>query len=189
MKSGLFANLRSDLPASVVVFFVAVPLCLGIVLNMRRPDITARLRSPLKYVSMGIFVAYVTLALAANWAYFLQFAGLVAGLVVLHNGLALAGGHVTARLAGVSPFDRRAVTIETGIQNSGLGLVLIFGVIGVINFAHGEVMMTGAFLTWTIRTKYIQSIIKGSSFYHYHLIRIKSSDGGLSFDFHPGFYR
>ena len=29
-KQGLFSNLKQDLPASVVVFFVAVPLCLGI---------------------------------------------------------------------------------------------------------------------------------------------------------------
>ena len=35
-----------------------------------------------------------------------------------------------ATLAGLSAFDRRAVTIETGIQNSGLGLVLIFGFFG-----------------------------------------------------------
>ncbi len=75
----------------------------------------------------GIFVAFVVLALAANWNYFLLYAGLVAGLVLLHNSLALAGGYLTASLAGLSPFNRRAVTIETGIQNSGLGLVLIFG--------------------------------------------------------------
>ena len=35
-----------------------------------------------------------------------------------------------ATLARLSPYDRRAVTIETGIQNSGLGLVLIFGFFG-----------------------------------------------------------
>ena len=33
----LFSNLKSDLPASVVVFFVAVPLCLGIALASGAP--------------------------------------------------------------------------------------------------------------------------------------------------------
>ena len=37
---------------------------------------------------------------------------------------------MTATLAGVSPYDRRAITIETGIQNSGLGLILIFTFFG-----------------------------------------------------------
>ncbi len=121
-------------PVSVAItvgFMLVLPLILGIWLNMKRPDITARLRTPLQWVSMGIFIAFVVLALAANWNYFLLYAGLVAGLVLLHNALALGGGYVTATLAGLSPFNRRAVTIETGIQNSGLGLVLIFG------FFHG----------------------------------------------------
>lgn len=50
--------------------------------------------------------------------------------MIVHNALGLGGGYALATLAGLSPFDRRAVTIETGIQNSGLGLVLIFGFFG-----------------------------------------------------------
>jgi len=117
-------------PVSVAItvgFMLVLPLVLGVLLNMRRPDITARLRTPLQYLSMAIFTAFVALALAANWAVFLQFAGAVAALVFIHNGLALAGGNIVARLARLSVADRRAVTIETGIQNSGLGLILIFG--------------------------------------------------------------
>lgn len=117
-------------PVSVMItvgVMLVLPLCLGVLLNMRRPDVTARLRTPLQYLSMGIFVAFVVLALAANWGLFLQFAGAVAALVVLHNILALSGGYATASVMGLSDFDRRAVMIETGIQNSGLGLILIFG--------------------------------------------------------------
>ena len=70
------------------------------------------------------------MALAANWTQFLTYAGSIIGLVVLHNALALGGGYATAWATGLSAFDRRSVTIETGIQNSGLGLVLIFGFFG-----------------------------------------------------------
>ena len=116
--------------AITVGLMLVLPLILGVTLNTRRPDLTRRLRRPLQWVSMAIFVAFIALALAANWALFLAFAGGIAGLVIAHNSLALAGGYALASLAGLSPFDRRAVTIETGIQNSGLGLVLIFGFFG-----------------------------------------------------------
>ncbi len=36
-QNGLFSNLRQDLPASIVVFFVAMPLCLGIALASGAP--------------------------------------------------------------------------------------------------------------------------------------------------------
>lgn len=117
-------------PVSVAItvgLMLVLPLCLGVLLNARRPDITARIRVPMQYLSMGIFMAFIVIALGANWSLFLQYAGVVAGLVLLHNALALAGGYGFATIAGLSAFDRRAITIETGIQNSGLGLILIFG--------------------------------------------------------------
>lgn len=120
-------------PVSIAItisLMLILPLILGVMLNTRRPDITAKLRGPLQWVSMAVFIGFVAIALATNWTLFLAFAGGIAGLVIVHNALGLVGGYATASLAGLSSFDRRAVTIETGIQNSGLGLVLIFGFFG-----------------------------------------------------------
>jgi bile acid:Na+ symporter, BASS family len=120
-------------PVSIAItvgLMLVLPLVLGLVLNAKRPDITRKLRMPLQWLSMGIFLGFIVIALAANWGLFLAFAGGIAGLVIVHNALGLGGGYALATLAGLSPFDRRAVTIETGIQNSGLGLVLIFGFFG-----------------------------------------------------------
>ncbi len=116
--------------AITVGLMLVLPLVLGVQLNMHRPQLTARLHRPLQVLSMTIFFAFIVLALAANWDFFLGYAGAVAGLVILHNALALGGGWTVATLARLSPFNRRAVTIETGIQNSGLGLVLIFAFFG-----------------------------------------------------------
>lgn len=116
--------------AITVSLMLVLPLVLGVQLNLRRPRLTAKLHRPLQWLSMGIFFAFIVLALAANWDFFLGYAGAVAGLVILHNALAFGGGWVVATLARLSPFNRRAVTIETGIQNSGLGLVLIFAFFG-----------------------------------------------------------
>lgn len=112
--------------AMTVSLMLILPLVLGMVLNSRYPVLANRVRHPMQNLSMLIFLAFVVLALAANWSFFLTYVQYVAVLVILHNGLALAAGYATATLAGLSEYDRRAITIETGIQNSGLGLVLIF---------------------------------------------------------------
>ena len=56
-------------PLSVAItvgVLLVLPLCLGILLNLKKPDLTSRLRTPLQYVSMGIFSAFIVLALAAR---------------------------------------------------------------------------------------------------------------------------
>lgn len=116
--------------AITVGFMLLLPLILGVALNSYRPATAARIHQPMQWLSMGIFVAFIVIALAANWAFFLQVAGTVLGLVVVHNAVAFAAGFAVATLAGLSAYNRRAITIETGIQNSGLGLVLIFGFFG-----------------------------------------------------------
>ena len=136
---GLYAPTRAILvetaidPVQVaitVVFLLVLPLALGMLVNTRLPDIARRIRRPMQTLSMVIFVAFILAALAANWAAFLDLAGMVAGLVIVHNAVALGAGFLIATLAGVSPRDRRSITIETGIQNSGLGLILIFAFFG-----------------------------------------------------------
>ncbi|SMR70862.1 bile acid:Na+ symporter, BASS family [Aliiroseovarius halocynthiae] len=116
--------------AITVGFMLVLPLILGMLVNARLTVVADRIRRPMQWLSMGIFLAFIVLALAANWGNFLQVAGAIIGLVVFHNALAFLGGFTTATLAGLSERDRRSVTIETGIQNSGLGLILIFAFFG-----------------------------------------------------------
>lgn len=116
--------------AITVGFMLILPLILGMLVNTRFTPVANRIRQPMQWLSMTIFVAFIVLALTANWTEFLTFASAIIGLVVIHNALAFLGGYVTATLAGLSERDRRSVTIETGIQNSGLGLILIFAFFG-----------------------------------------------------------
>jgi BASS family bile acid:Na+ symporter len=116
--------------AWTVAVLLVLPLVVGMIINSRFPALSARMRGTMRIVSMIIFAAFVIGALAANWQYFLDYVGLVAGLVLLHNAVALGGGYGIAWLGGLGEYDRRAVSIETGIQNSGLGLILIFNFFG-----------------------------------------------------------
>jgi len=50
----------------------------------------------------------------------------VALLVLVHNAIALGSGYGLGELFALSRRDKRTIAIETGIQNSGLGLVIIF---------------------------------------------------------------
>ena len=49
---------------------------------------------------------------------------LIFAVVVLHNGLGYLIGYSAGRLLGLSHTDNKAVAIEVGMQNSGLGAAL-----------------------------------------------------------------
>lgn len=115
-----------DLLRTIATILV-LPIVVGMSLAHRRPDWAARARRPMRWISLICFGGFVVAALVANAEYFRRYVGLVAGLVFLHNTVALAGGYAASRLLGLDEAARRAVTFEVGIQNSALGLILIFG--------------------------------------------------------------
>ena len=109
-----------------VATILGVPIVLGMTIAARYPEPAERLQRAMRPLSMIVFLIFVGAALAANYDYFLRFVGRVAGLVAVHNAVALGLGYTAARLACLREADRRAVAIEVGIQNSGLGLLIIF---------------------------------------------------------------
>jgi BASS family bile acid:Na+ symporter len=113
-----------------VAVLLVVPALLGMAVARRWPAFAARARRPFRILSLLVFLLFVLLALVANWDYFLRYTRRVVIAVFLLNALGLSIGYSAARAAGLVPTDRRAVSIETGIQNSGLGLILIFNFFG-----------------------------------------------------------
>jgi BASS family bile acid:Na+ symporter len=105
---------------------LGVPMIIGMTLSRVFPALADKIRRPFRVFSFFIFLAFVGAALAANWQIFLQVIGLVVVVVLIHNALALNLGYWSARLFRLAPRDVRAVAIEVGIQNSALGLILIF---------------------------------------------------------------
>jgi bile acid:Na+ symporter, BASS family len=111
---------------TTIFVILGIPLCLGLLLSRIFPSLADKVRKPFRVISFLIFILFVALALKANWEIFLHVIGLVVFVVLAHNGLALSLGYVSGRIFGLPERDVRAVTIEVGIQNSALGLVLIF---------------------------------------------------------------
>jgi BASS family bile acid:Na+ symporter len=113
-----------------IFLLLGLPLAAGMFVQRRWPGFADRVRVPMKRLSIGIFVAFLVLALAANWQYFVKYVGRVVIAVFLHNAIALTTGYWTAAAFGLPVRDRRAVSFEVGIQNSGLGLILVFTFFG-----------------------------------------------------------
>ena len=113
-----------------IVVLLGVPLTLGVLSARRWPAFAARVRVPLKRFSIAVFAAFLVVALIGNWAYFVAYVQRVVFAVFLHNATALATGYWTAAALGLPERDRRAVSFEVGIQNSGLGLIIVFTFFG-----------------------------------------------------------
>lgn len=115
---------------TIIALLLAVPIALGMTVRARWPEAADRWSKRFKILSLGVFAAFVVIALGKNFGPFLDHIHQVFFAVLIHNGLALLLGYAVARTAGLPERDRRAVTIEVGIQNAGLGLVLIFNFFG-----------------------------------------------------------
>jgi BASS family bile acid:Na+ symporter len=113
-----------------VVVLLGVPTTLGVWVSHRYPHFAARARRPFQVLSLVFFVLFVVGALVVNWNFFLQYTQRVVLFVFLLNAFALMTGYYTARAFRLPEPDRRAVSLEVGIQNSGFGLALVFNFFG-----------------------------------------------------------
>ena len=117
----------SPVDVFITVFVIlGIPLIIGQLLAHFFPSLADRVRRPFKIFSLSFFILIICGALAANWNNFLTYVGVVMLAVFLHNALALNLGYWCGRLAKLPERDARATCIEVGIQNSALGLVLVF---------------------------------------------------------------
>lgn len=130
-----------------ILMIIGVPFALGVACAHRLPTLTARFKRPLRLLSMVALVGFIVGAIAGNWRYFLDYVGVVLLVVALHDALAFSLGWTVARAAGLSPYDSRALSIEVGIRNAGLGLGLIFS---FFNGLGGMAVVAGVWGFWDI---------------------------------------
>jgi BASS family bile acid:Na+ symporter len=110
----------------LVLLILGVPLILGMLTNIYFEETAKKIEKKLKPFSMIIFLALIVIAFYDNLDIFLNYIHLVAGLVIFHNIGAYFIGFYTAKIFGLEKRDRKTISMETGIQNGGLGLLLIF---------------------------------------------------------------
>lgn len=109
-----------------ILLLLGVPIVLGLLFARRHPNATKKITKPAQVLSILLFVGMVVVSFSQNWQIFIDNIIYVFFIVLLHNACALATGYFGGKLAKLPVKDCRSLTVEIGIQNSGLGLVLLF---------------------------------------------------------------
>ena len=164
-----FAAVRNDIPTLEIPFMdmleqilliLGLPIIAGVLFAHYFPNASKRIMKPAQILSILLFIGMVAVsltqvltALESKWA---VYASILCALVVviLHNASALSTGYFGSGLMKLPPLDRRSLTIEVGIQNSGLGLALLFNpaIFDPALWSHngGMVIITALWGIWHI---------------------------------------
>ena len=130
-----FATVHNDIPVLVIPFLpmleqilllLGVPIVLGLIFAKYFPNATKRITKPAQVISILLFIGMVIASTSQNFQIIVDNIIYVFFIVLLHNACALATGYFGGRLGKLPIKDCRSLTIEVGIQNSGLGLILLF---------------------------------------------------------------
>lgn len=164
-----FASVHNDIPTLEIPFMdmleqilliLGLPIIAGMLFSHYFPNGAKRIMKPLQMLSIVLFIGMVAVslsqvlaALEPRWE---VYASILCALVVvvLHNASALGTGYFGAKLMKLPVADRRSLTIEVGIQNSGLGLALLFNtaIFDPVLWSHngGMVLITALWGVWHI---------------------------------------
>lgn len=128
-------SMNSDIPRLVIPFFpmleqilllMGVPIIIGILCARFSPGFTKKISKPTQYLSILLFLVMVIASFSQNFKLFITHLHYICIIVLIHNACALATGYFGAAAAKLPFKERKTLTLEVGIQNSGLGLILLF---------------------------------------------------------------
>jgi BASS family bile acid:Na+ symporter len=110
----------------LVLLILGIPLFLGMWVRIKNKQLAQKLSNILRPFSIILFLLIVIIAFINNLDVFNNYIHHVLVLGISHNILAILLGYFVAKSFGLSFENQKTLAIETGIQNSGLGLLLIF---------------------------------------------------------------
>lgn len=155
-----------------VLLILVFPLVLGLIVGNKLPRLTTIIEKPVKWVSFLILLGFIVVAFLDNIAVFQNYIHYVLLLVFAHNLMALALGYFSSKLFKNNEQDCRTISIETGIQNGGLALVLVF------NFFDGNGPMALIAAWWGVWD--IFSGYATASYFAYRNKKRKEVDASLA---------
>jgi len=103
---------------------IIVPITLGIIVQKLLPTVVEKSLEIIPLISVLAIMTIVTAVVSANAPSIRTSGAIIFVAVMLHNLLGLTLGYVAAIIMKLKEGDRRAISIEVGMQNSGLGVAL-----------------------------------------------------------------
>jgi len=125
-ESSISISVEPSQMIQTIFLLIFVPLAIGMLSNQYLPKFTEMINKPVKTMAMVIFISFAVVAIYTKFEDLRTYVHLVFLIVLVHNGLAFLMGYGFAKLNKLKEYTARAISIETGIQNTGLGLILIF---------------------------------------------------------------
>lgn len=126
-----------------ILQIVLVPVILGVALRLVVPRLVEKILPALPLISVLGITAVVVAVVAASADTILSVGLLVVLAVILHNGLGLGVGYAVARACRMDVAARRAISIEVGMQNSGLAAGL-----ATVHFNPTAALPAAIFSVW-----------------------------------------
>ena len=103
-----------------ILWVVILPIVVGLFVKWLWPKFTERATDILPAFSSIAIAMIVAIVIAANAGKLMAGGLMIVLVVVLHNLCGLSLGYLIGRLLGLSEPKKRAISIEVGMQNSGL---------------------------------------------------------------------
>ncbi|MDT8862171.1 bile acid:sodium symporter family protein [Alkalihalobacillus sp. MEB130] len=126
-----------------IVKVIIIPIALGIILRRLLPNFVDKSVTVLPLISIVAILAIVSAVVGGNKENIATTGLLLFAAVMLHNSVGLALGYITAKLVGLDEAKRRAISIEVGMQNSGLGASL-----ATVHFSPLAALPSALFSVW-----------------------------------------
>lgn len=128
-------SVKQDVPTLMIPFLpmlgqilllLGIPIVLGMLCSKYFPKMTQKITKPAQAISIILFMGMIVVSFSQNFTLFIENLFYVFFIVLIHNAFALSTGYFGGKLFKLPVRDVRSLTVEVGIQNSGLGLVLLF---------------------------------------------------------------
>jgi len=131
----------------MLILVLAIPLTMGFLCQHYLPKFSQKLHVFLKYVSVLILFVFIAVAVIRNYEHFITHFWLLFAAVLMHNALALSIGYISSDVAGLSIADKKAITLEVGMQNSSLAIAIVFT---QFDAEYGMALISAFWGTWHI---------------------------------------
>jgi BASS family bile acid:Na+ symporter len=135
-----------DIIQSLLVV-LAAPLALGFAIQHVYPGIAKKLHRVLKYFGLVALILFILIAVIANYEHFIAQFWILFAAVLAHNILAMGTGYAASSIGGLPIADKKAITLEVGMQNSSLAIAIVFS---QFNGEYGMALISAFWGTWHI---------------------------------------